>query len=125
MSSNTRHEETKDIEYRISLKLTADSDHNVNFECMVCLQLVDVDDACECLECEDAICKRHYTDLVANADDQTVQCPKCKAVEGFKKKLSKKHRANILQLQFSCPNQKCGLILQYVDAKDHTKHCLK
>jgi len=47
-----------DIKY-----LTSDSDKTVNFECCVCMDPIDIDSACECLECEVAICKKDYESI--------------------------------------------------------------
>ena len=60
----------------------------------MCFNPIDLDDACECLECEVALCKTDYESI--SGKDQP--CPNCQSTDGFKKKLSRDHKAKIAAL---------------------------
>ena len=91
----------------------ASKESNTAFECIICLEPINVQDACECLECEVAICAKCCQQL----ERQKQTCPQCRSEEGFKKKLSRDHKEKIENLQFVCPS--CGITLNYKDAKKH------
>ena len=68
--------------------LTSDSNKMVVFECGVCKEPLNVDAACECLECEMAVCKPDYEELVKSKKP----CPICNSEDGWKKKISRENK---------------------------------
>ena len=72
---------------------------NVDIECMVCLDLLDVDSSVECLECEKIICKSDYGKL----NDKS-KCPLCNQKKGFRDKVSRSLKNQLQDLKFECPN---------------------
>ena len=66
------------------------------------MEPLDLDNSCECLECEVAICTKDCEALEKRKG--TFNCPLCRSEDGFKKKLSRHHREKIEKLEFICPN---------------------
>ena len=101
------------------MKLSSDwlagepSNSHTGFECVVCYEALDLDTACECLECEVAICKKDC-ELIEKSGQG---CPHCRSTQGFKKRLSRHHRKKIEELSFICPH--CSITLKYADAQKH------
>jgi len=106
--------------YKLSKEhLAPEHRDTISFECIICYELLDLNTACECLECEVAICRHDCQILEQN--NQT--CPYCRSSEGFKKKLSRSHKQKIESLRFNCPNTSCKLSLKYTDAINHIPNC--
>lgn len=102
------------------LKRPDHSQIDVDFECIVCLQPLDIDTAGECLTCEVAIC-RHDIDQLDGG-----KCPQCRQQDkGFRDSLGRHHRQLISMLEFQCPQPDCRITLRYEDAKRHIPRCMK
>ena len=98
----------------------------VDYECIVCFELLDVDTAKECPECGIGICDDCCQGLKGAArpiGGARFDCPQCRKNSKFDKKLSRHHIAIIQMLEFVCPAEGCGITLQYKDAMKHIPSC--
>ena len=70
---------------------------DIAFSCLVCNRPLDLEESCECLECEVAICAADHETL-SQKDQFCCPNPQCQSSDGFKKKLSRTHKQKIAEL---------------------------
>ena len=100
----------------ISLKdLSFTADKEIDFDCTVCMEPIELEDSNECLNCEKIFCKRNYQCM--KFEKEKLPCPVCKATDGFKNKLSMRNKKAIQNLEFKCP--RCEKLYKYETAIIH------
>ena len=101
--------------------LAPKQDIKAQFECIYSNEIIDINNAYKCYECDAAVC----ADAFKKLSEKNLGCPSCYSTRGFKDSISDHHKELIKMIKFCCPNKDCGITLGYEDATRHIPRCLE